>query len=219
MYLRLLSFLVVSIFLFSACKSGKDCPKEIDQQPMYGHAAKCADQLKADRDFYEACDKRFPTRDSAYRYYLGKGWEYFNTGDLPVAMKRFNQAWLLDSNNMNTYWGFAATLGKWNACLDANYYFKYAIKMAPTNGRLWRDAAVVYHQCFVKTKDTKWLDTCITYFKTSLVLDSSDKQVFGIIAAEYSYHHQKDSALKYLILSDSIDPGLVPDDIRKAINE
>jgi tetratricopeptide (TPR) repeat protein len=40
------------------------------------------------------------------------GWKYFYQGDLDTAIKRFNQAWLLDEKNYEAYWGFGIICGK-----------------------------------------------------------------------------------------------------------
>ncbi len=46
-------------------------------------------------------------------------WEKLNAGDSTTAMKRFNQAWLLDPSNPQVFKGFAAVLRKQGKSQDA----------------------------------------------------------------------------------------------------
>lgn len=81
--------------------------------PMYGGPAqvKTPLQLEADEKFIQAMTNN-QSREKASKAVAVGGWQFFNKGDLPTAMKRFNQAWLLNPNNPEAYKGFAAILRK-----------------------------------------------------------------------------------------------------------
>jgi hypothetical protein len=99
---------------------------EINMLPMYGGVEKDQDYLNADKRFIETVEKNM-TRDSASKYFAMKGWEFLGANRVDLAIKRFNQAWLLDTNNYQAYWGFAAyyrTIGKPEN--EVNQYFKMA---------------------------------------------------------------------------------------------
>jgi len=40
------------------------------------------------------------------------GWQYYYNEDLDTAMKRFNQAWMFDHDNVDALWGFGIIMGR-----------------------------------------------------------------------------------------------------------
>ncbi|RAK67034.1 tetratricopeptide repeat protein [Hymenobacter edaphi] len=94
----------------------------INELPRYGGGRKTKALLKLDQAFLADCDQRYPSRDSAARAMLAFGWRYLHQQDYATAMKRFNQAWLLDSTNANVYRGFGVLCGVQQR-YDASVYF------------------------------------------------------------------------------------------------
>lgn len=87
------------------------CPKAWAQcdnlKPMYGDkCVKTGSLKKSDAKFIKSELKRYGTPDSASNVYVAMGWSHFYRKDPETAMKRFNQAWLLDRENPNVYFGF-----------------------------------------------------------------------------------------------------------------
>ena len=63
--------------------------------------------LEADERFIVGSEKTIGRKDSAPRS-LQLGWKFLlQDNDPNMAIKRFNQAWLLDESNPNIYWGYA----------------------------------------------------------------------------------------------------------------
>lgn len=77
---------------------------------MYGKVQKCKGQLEADTKFLKASDSKEPNRVQAAIDMMDTGWYYLHQGDTDTAMKRMNQAWLLDSTNVAVYASFAVIL-------------------------------------------------------------------------------------------------------------
>ena len=67
------------------------------------------------------------------------GWDFYYKGDQPTAIKRFNQAWLLDAENALALWGFAGICRDRDQMDDAIRYFEMAIQRDPENAKLERD--------------------------------------------------------------------------------
>ncbi|WP_190242627.1 tetratricopeptide repeat protein [Hymenobacter lapidiphilus] len=65
-------------------------------------------QLAADQAFVADVEQRSPTVTAAAQSYVNFGWHYLQMGHEPSAIKRFNQAWLLDSTLAEVYYGFSA---------------------------------------------------------------------------------------------------------------
>ena len=75
--------------------------------PMYGGLVKNQEQMSADQKFLDQILATGSSRDEASLEVEKLGWQYFWDGDLDTAIKRFNQAWMLNAENSGTYKGFA----------------------------------------------------------------------------------------------------------------
>lgn len=96
-----------------------DVPFERDRladnfKPMYGgkQAVKTAAMENADREFLSEWDKRGASRRDGSNLTLEYGKEWVAKGEFKKAMKRFNQAWLLDPTNMAVCCAFRDLLEK-----------------------------------------------------------------------------------------------------------
>ena len=126
--------------------------------PMYGETVKSPELIESDKQFIETTMKSFKDRQSASIYFCGKGWEFIRSDYLNIAMKRFNQAWLLDSTYYGVYWGFAVVVTE----RDTNYaqavhFFEYANKKMPNDANLLADygKSVANYSMWQKPKFTK----------------------------------------------------------------
>lgn len=111
----------------------------INELPMYGLCEKTADQKRADEKFIKQMTQRFQNRTDAADYFARVGWNAFYKGDRSLAIKRFNQAWLLNSKNQLALWGFAAISRDRGQVKEAAHYFRLAIDNGPENSNLRRD--------------------------------------------------------------------------------
>jgi tetratricopeptide (TPR) repeat protein len=192
---------------------------------MYGRVIKCKEQIEYDNEFLSGCKKTFPDNDSAVRHHLLRGWEYLNNNDLNTSMKRFNQAWLLDSSRADIYWGFGALMGKKNNFKASVDFFERALALqkmdasAIIKGNLWRDAALSYENYFYETKEIHYLNISIKYLKKSLEFNPDNPMAYHDLTVAYFYHSQNDSARKYMNLSDKYNPKFIPEELRKLITK
>ena len=210
------TFLFLSLILFS-CHSTEKCPDGINLLPMYGGQTKCEEQLNDDKKFISECDTEFKDRKIAAKYYVNKGWEYFYKPDYETSMKRFNQAWLLDSLNADTYWGFGNLIGTQQKFQESLPLLEKSIELNPDNPKVYECIATTYGQLFFETKDVELLNKSIDNLKIAIQLDPKSASAFGQLTNAYSYFTQKDSARKYMILTDKLDPKAVNPDVRKML--
>ena len=78
-----------------------------NEQPMFGNQPKTAEIMNADAQ-YIASTQKYGTRAQVSDKSVQLGWQYFfDKKDVATAMKRFNQAWLLDPDNGDAFHGFA----------------------------------------------------------------------------------------------------------------
>lgn len=82
----------------------------LNEQPMFGNQPKTPDMVVADAQFIAATEKFGYTRAQGSDKSVQLGWQYFAKHDIATAMKRFNQAWLLDPDNGDAFHGFAVLI-------------------------------------------------------------------------------------------------------------
>ena len=104
MHHRTLLLLVIALFALSARATE---PPPVNQLPMYGERPKSAALTKADEDFVQSFQTMGISRQEAAKMVLAKAWSSWTDRDFSTAMRRFNQAWLLDADNAEAYYGFA----------------------------------------------------------------------------------------------------------------
>jgi hypothetical protein len=87
--------------------------KPINTLPMYGepYIEKTDSQKEADARFIEIAVKESGSREKASEEFSAWGWREMQKGDIDNAIRRFNQAWLLDNKYYQPYWGFALIEG------------------------------------------------------------------------------------------------------------
>ncbi len=147
------------------------------------------------------------------------GWEYFYESDYETSMKRFNQAWLLDSLNADVYWGFGNLLGTRHEFRKSVPLLEKSIKLNPKNSKVYECIATSYEQLFFETRDIALLNKSFDNLKASIQLDPNNASAFGQLTGAYSYFTQKDSARKYLALTDKLDPKAINPEVRKILTE
>jgi tetratricopeptide (TPR) repeat protein len=84
--------------------------KPINERPMYGGVSKTPEQKASDERFINGVLNGGYTRQSGSDRGVTRGWESFVNKDYATAMKRFNQAWLLDPDSGNVFHGFAVVV-------------------------------------------------------------------------------------------------------------
>jgi tetratricopeptide (TPR) repeat protein len=116
--------LVTGMVFSSTCSHGQ---KVDNARPMFGEFPKSDEYQKIDDDFRRSVLKQFKTIDSAVFVQIDNAWRYFYHNDLKTAMKRFNQAWLLNPEFADSYFGFAALLDMQDNRSEAERFYKMAL--------------------------------------------------------------------------------------------
>uniref|UniRef100_UPI00404B784F tetratricopeptide repeat protein n=1 Tax=Flavobacterium sp. TaxID=239 RepID=UPI00404B784F len=208
---------IILLFQFS-CKSQEDCPEGTNLLPMYGDVQKCEQQIAFDNELIAESEKLFGNRKNAAEKYVSKGWECFYKNDYETSMKRFNQAWLLDSSNPAIYWGFGILMGKKSEFEQSVKYLQKSIEIDRNNAKVYECIATSYGQIFFKTKDIKHLNLSIENLKKAIKIEPNNGSTYGQLANAYAYLKQKDSLKKYIRVTDEIDPKFVNPEDREILN-
>jgi Tfp pilus assembly protein PilF len=116
---------------------------DIATVPMYG-GYDSAEFRAANEKFITSVVAQHGTRAAAAKEAIRIANQYIVRGDLDMAMKRFNQAWLLDPQNASAFAGFAmltTMIGKYE---EADGYYATAEKLDPKDATLLTDHALLY---------------------------------------------------------------------------
>ncbi len=124
--------LTIAIGLSSCMTNGQQSD---NTKPMYGEVPKSDEYKKIDDDFKKECLDQFGTIDSSVNVQIDHAWRYFYNNDLKTAMKRFNQAWLLNSEFPDSYFGFAAMLDMQGNRKESERFYKMGLEKDKTKKR------------------------------------------------------------------------------------
>ena len=121
------------------CKDAAKVEYPINELPMYGRAQKTPDQKWADQKYIGTVTRGGASREDAAEYAARLGWNYYYSANCTSAIRRFNQAWLLNPDNRNALWGFAVISLERGEIEEATHYFEMAIDVGPEDPSLQQD--------------------------------------------------------------------------------
>ena len=113
----------LSIIALVGCASSPR-QRSINEIPEYGNQPKSPEMLQADQQFLNTVKGK---EQQAFDHMMAVGWSFFKRGNIGTAIKRFNQAWLIDSTRYESYWGFAAAEGRLNNFETSKHYYEKAL--------------------------------------------------------------------------------------------
>ena len=96
----------------------------INERPRYGGLTKTAGQREADEQFIVQALRQYGTAQAAMQAHVTFCWHYLAADHAPTAIKRFNQAWLLDSTAADVYYGFSAYLRQQGQAEEAERFMQ-----------------------------------------------------------------------------------------------
>jgi tetratricopeptide (TPR) repeat protein len=148
-------FLIYLLSLFLSALSGcasnlsADGRTPFDELPMYGGQDRRASATlsAADDALIAGLSKELGSRERASIALVNRGFALYRQDDLAGAMRRFNQAWLLNPNFPETYWGFASVLNDQRKFCDAVAMNEIAMSKGNIQEGFLPDAAVTYASC------------------------------------------------------------------------
>ena len=142
-----------------------------DLIPMYGGMGRASNQeiKKGDDEFISKVTEEFGTRQNAAKAFVERAFQLYHKNDLLTAMRRFNQAWLIDPQNPEVYWGFASVQYDIGANCSAMKMTEYALRLGYSNPEFLADAGMMHGLCPLGADDFS-NEQKNTYFEKSNVL-------------------------------------------------
>lgn len=170
----------------------------INEQPRYGGFTKTAAYLEADEQFIAQVLRTYGTARAAMQAHVRFGWHYLATNHAPTAIKRFNQAWLLDSTAADVYFGFSAYLQQQGQTEEAERFMQLGKRHDKGNEALLKYYA---SQAYVQSLRRDYTGAIATNEK---VLALAPTNAFAHGRTGYWYMLQKDTARAGQYLSRAV---------------
>jgi tetratricopeptide (TPR) repeat protein len=146
----------------------------INLQPEYGNVKKDAGYVAVDNEFIATALKQDTTREKASDHLIQLGFKYLYSGDLETAMKRFNQAWLLNSKNSDVYWGYGAVYATFNDYPTAFAQYDKGLIINPKNAKILTDKGTLFLAGYQRDGDSKKINTALTLLNKSFDIDAGN---------------------------------------------
>jgi len=161
MVIRILLLLFVAAsFLSNACADGNSL------LPKYGASPKSEAQKASDQKFVAEIDSQYQgDRKKGASEIAMRGWHALRQGDQATAMRRFNQAWLLDSANGKALWGMASVWSMQDHSLAALVLFLEAKQYVGEDVDFLVDYARTLGIAGAESKNTKLLESAFALFE------------------------------------------------------
>ena len=118
---------------------------------MYGgeDRSQNSEYIKQDNELIAKATRTFGTREHASEGYVEHGFDHYSNNEFDKSMNRFNQAWLLNSENPYPYLGFGLLLNIEKQSCEACKMFKLANEKGLNESGFLADYAYTSSQCAV----------------------------------------------------------------------
>lgn len=165
--------------------------------PKYGNQPKTEGQKHADQELINTYVRQHLTRRKASEGLIKLGFDYLYRGDIRTAMYRFNQAWLLDSSNVDVHWGFGAVYHSLKDYKSAMEQYDEGLSLDPKNSKIITDKATIYLAGYETSHDSHKLQEAIRLLQQSYGLDSKNQNTLFKLSACYFFRNDCKKAKQY----------------------
>ncbi|MEY4729359.1 MAG: hypothetical protein RL020_517 [Pseudomonadota bacterium] len=152
---RNILFIITVLLASCVATSPIGSQKRADEVPMYGglDRSQTYDLRAADDKFISDVTQQYGSREKAGRVWVEQGFKFYQQDNLGMAMRRFNQAWLLDPANPEVYTGFSSVLHDQGKNCEAKQMMEKALNLNPPPFQgIYPDAARIFTLCAVSDK-------------------------------------------------------------------
>jgi tetratricopeptide (TPR) repeat protein len=190
----------------------------IDEVPMYGGMDRSVipEVKAADEKFISDVSAQFGSREKASLIWVNQGFKFYQENKLGMAMRRFNQAWLLNPKNPEVYAGIASILNDQGKSCAAAEQMETALSLNPPKYQgIYSDAGYINAMCAVNEKPQdsedrqRFLDRSEQIFINAEAVELNKGYLYGLWARAY-FRQGKTLESKQMI-ARQIEAGGKPD--------
>lgn len=126
-------YLLGILFYFLSISAHADDEVFPSEQPMYGNFKRSEIEMAVDRELVQKAIALAGSEEKALKQTIDLAWKYYKAGDFKSAIKRFNQAWLIDSSNAEVYFGFGMLLSERGDLQQAVTMYHKTLEINPSH--------------------------------------------------------------------------------------
>ena len=175
----------------------QEAKSNINLLPEYGNVQKTKVQLDEDNEFVQSTLKLDTTSRKASDHLIRLGFTYLYRGDLETAMRRFNQAWLLDNTNADVYWGYGAIYMTFGDQESAIKQYDKGLTINPKSANILTDKATIYMVNFEHGGSEDNIKQALQLFNQSYSIDATTQNTLFKLSICYFLISDCTNALKY----------------------
>ncbi len=232
--IQMRNILILALLAFSIASFGQrltfdDWQKESDQNkrllPKYGEIEKTKEEKKSDEEFISNVMKKFKSEGDASNHMIELGFQYLYKGDLRTAIYRFNQAYLLDKDNSNIYWGYGAIYMAFGRFDLSREQYEEGLKVDSNNDNILVDYGTTYLGEFYnyyqtdQSKASEKLDKAIEKLSDAYSINPNNSNASYKLSICYLYKDSCEKAKEYLELSEKIGNPNITDSYKAELEE
>lgn len=206
------------LLLLSGCLATSPVSQgaRIDEVPMYGGIDRSkVPELKAgDEKFMSELVTQFGSRERASALWVTQGYKFYKQDQLGMAMRRFNQAWLLDPKNPEVYAGFGSVLHDQGKNCGAMKMMEKALTLNPPIFQgIYPDAARIITLCAVSDATlspeakTDLIARSETLYKKAEEVEPDKRYIYSSWATAYYWRGQYSEAWRMVAKARALGDG------------
>jgi tetratricopeptide (TPR) repeat protein len=178
--------------------------------PKYGGKERSSSEIESDNAFKDGVLNQFSNEKEASDHMIDLGFQYLYRGAVDTAMFRFNQAYLLDEENSNIYWGYGGVymaLGEMNL---AREQYDKGLELDKWNDNILTDYGTTYLGEYYSAAESdsllaqQYLDKAIEKLNEAYSANSRNSNASYKLSICYLYKDNCSQALTFLELSDQV---------------
>lgn len=196
----------------------EEAATEINLRPEYGNVEKSKEQIQLDQEFIKTALEQDGTNRKASEHMVQLGFSYLYRGDIKTAMRRFNQAWLLDAKNENAYWGFGSVYFTFSDYNEALKQLEKGLSINPNSSNILTDKATIYMSIYMNKQNADYLNKAITLFNQSYKIDPLNQNTLFKLSAAYFYEKDCTNARKFYDKCMKLGGKPIPSGYTDALN-
>lgn len=221
--------LVLSITSFGQTLTFEDWQNEAISNkkllPKYGELEKTKKEKKSDKEYEKEIMKLFSSKEEASDHMIDLGFQYLYKGDLRTAMYRFNQAYLLNNNNSNIYWGYGAVYMAFGRFDLSQEQYEEGLRLDNANDNILIDYGTTYLAEFYdyfqtdNIKANEMLDKAIEKLLLAYEINPENANSSYKLSICYLYKENCIKANDYLSTSENLGNPNITDAFKLELEE
>ncbi len=197
----------------------EDAKTNIRLLPKYGNAPKTDEQKESDQELIDKYVAQEGTRLKGSELLVKLGFDYLYKRDFKTAMYRFNQAWLLDPENPNVFWGFGAIYFSFGDVENAIRQYDEGLLLNGNNSNILTDKATIYMTKYMRSQSEEDYSDALTLFKKSYRNDPKNQNTLFKLSVCYFLKKDCENALKYYKECKELGGKPITGEYTKAISQ